>query len=92
MGEHLTLIFVLSGSRLKKSTLVGCDMKKLHFFNRDAQRHTRLVKAIRNLSQIANDFIGILTENSKMPFFYLRFLVSGPTFYELATCISFFLK
>ena len=38
MGEQLTLIFVLNGSRLKKSLLVGCKMKtKVHLFNRDAQ-------------------------------------------------------
>ena len=37
-GEHLTLIFILNGSQLEKSTLVGCKIKmKMHLFNRDAQ-------------------------------------------------------
>ena len=39
-----------------------------------------------------NDFAAILYENSKIPFFDLKFLVSGPTFYELVTSKSFFLR
>ena len=38
MAEYLTSIIVLSGFKLKKSTLVGCKMKqKLDVFNRVAQ-------------------------------------------------------
>ena len=55
------------------------------------RREKRLVKTIGNLSQNVNDFKAILYENSKIPFFDLKFLVSGPTFYELVTCNSFFL-
>ena len=39
-----------------------------------------------------NDFADILYENSKIPFFDHKFLVSGPTFYELVTSKSFFLR
>ena len=39
-----------------------------------------------------NDFPAILYENSKIPFFDLKFLVSGPIFYELVTSKSFFLR
>ena len=36
--EHLTLIFILKGSQLETSTLVGCKIKKkVHLFNRDPQ-------------------------------------------------------
>ena len=36
-NEHLTLIFILNGSQLEKSTLVGCKIKmEVHLFNRDA--------------------------------------------------------
>ena len=37
--EHLTLIFILNGSHLEKSTLVGCKIKmKVRLFNRDPQK------------------------------------------------------
>ena len=39
-----------------------------------------------------NDFAAILYENSKIPFFDLKFFISGPTFYELVTSKSFFLR
>ena len=36
--EHLTLIFILNGSHLEKSTLVSCKIKmKVRLFNRDPQ-------------------------------------------------------
>ena len=41
-------------------------------------REKRVVKTIGNLSQNVNDFAAILYENSKIPFFDLKFLVSGP--------------
>ena len=44
------------------------------------RREKRLVKTIGNLSQNVNDFTAILYENSKLPYFDLKFLVSGPTF------------
>ena len=47
------------------------------------RREKRLVKTIGNLNQNVNDFAAILYENSKIPFFDLKFLVYGPTFYEL---------
>ena len=37
------------------------------------------------------DFTAILYENSKMFYFDLKFLVSGPTFHELVTCKRFLL-
>ena len=44
-GEHLTLIFILNGSQLEKSTLVGCKIKmKVHLFNRDAQEKDKTFK------------------------------------------------
>ena len=43
------------------------------------RRDKRVVKTIGNLSQNVNDFSAILYENSKIPFFDLKFLVSGPT-------------
>ena len=39
-----------------------------------------------------NDFVAILLDNSKLFNFYFKFLVSGPTFYELVTFKSFFTK
>ena len=39
-----------------------------------------------------NDFVAILYENSNLFDFYFKFLVFGPTFYELVTCKSFFKK
>ena len=37
--EHLTLIFILNGSHLEKSTLVGCKIKmNVRLFNRDPQK------------------------------------------------------
>ena len=61
MAEHLTSIFVLTGSRLKKSTLVGCKMKtKLHILNRVAQEIETTCKTNGNLSQNVNEFKTIL--------------------------------
>ena len=39
-----------------------------------------------------NDFVAILYDNSKLFNFYFKFLVSGPTLYELVTLKSFFKK
>lgn len=55
----------------------------------------RLVKTIGNLSQNENDFaviLVILYENSKIPFFDLKFLVSGPTFHERTCNLQKFLS
>ena len=54
------------------------------------RREKRLVKTIGNLSQNVNDFTAILYENSNIAFFDLKFLVSGPPFYELVTCKNSF--
>ena len=36
-NEHLTLIFILNGSQLEKSTLIGCKIKmEVYLFNEDA--------------------------------------------------------
>ena len=62
---------------------------KLHLFNRDAQE---IETTCKNLSQNVNDFIAILYENTKMVFFYLKFLVFGPPFYERQYLHKFLIK
>ena len=51
------------------------------------RREKRLVKTIGNLNQNVNDFAAVLYVNSKVPFFDLKFLVYGATFYELVSLI-----
>ena len=56
------------------------------------RRRRRLLKTIGNLCYNVNDFVAILYDNSKLFNLYFKFLYSGPTFYELVTCKSFFIK
>ena len=94
-NEHLTLIFILNGSQLEKSTLVGCKIKmEVHLFNRDAHEKDTTSKSYWKFVLKCEWFCNHSTvyDNSKLFNFYFKFLVSGPTFYELVTFKSFFIK
>ena len=94
-NEHLTLIFILNGSQLEKSTLVGCKIKmEVHLFNRDAHENDTTSKNYWKFVLKCEWFCNHSTvyNNSKLFNFYFKFLVSGPTFYELVTFKSFFIK
>ena len=87
-NEHLTLIFILNGFQLENSTLVGCKIKmEVHLFNRDAHEKDTTSKNYWKFVLKCEWFCNHSTvyNNSKLFNFYFKFLVSGPTFYELVT-------